>query len=249
MSGGVSRARDAGMPRGELLVELRGVTKDYRSLRPLRIQQLELHAGESLALLGFDQVTAEVLVDLITGATLPDAGDVIVFGQPTAAIRDGDAWLKSLDAFGLLSERAVLVEQFTAEQNLILPLSLDLEDVPSSMRSRVQSLGDEIGLTPDELSAPTGSLSPAARLRIRLGRALALEPRVLLAEHPNATLSADDTAAFAADLSRVIAARRLAALVITADSTFASAVAEQVLTLQAATGDLKASSGWRRWFS
>ena len=96
---------------------------------------------------------------------------------------------------------------------------------------------------------PVAQLPVPVQARIRVGRAIALDPKILLAEHPNAALSADDTPPFAADLSRIIAARRLAAIVITADRTFASAVAEQVLTLQPATGALKSSHGWRRWFS
>jgi predicted ABC-type transport system involved in lysophospholipase L1 biosynthesis ATPase subunit len=236
------------MPRGDLLVALRGISKDYRGLRPLRVGHLDLHAGQSLAVLGFDQVAAEVLVDLVTGATSPDRGEVIVFGEPTTAIRDDRAWLNLLDHFGLLSERAVLVDQFTAEQNLILPFTLDLEEVPDSVRAQVRQLGDEIGLSRQELASPTAGLSASARLRIRLGRALALRPQVLLAEHPNASLSADDTASFAADLSRIVSSRGLASLVMTADRTFASAVAEEVLTLQPATGELKRSAGWRRWF-
>jgi ABC-type lipoprotein export system ATPase subunit len=173
---------------------------------------------------------------------------VIVFGQPTSAIQDDRAWLTLLDSFGLLSERAVLVEQFTAEQNLILPYTLDLDDVPDELRVQVRQLAEEIGLRGAELTAAAGGLSASARLRIRLGRALALRPRVLLAEHPNASLSAHETASFAADLSRIVAGRRLASVVMTADSSFARAVAEEVLTLQPATGDLKRTSGWRRWF-
>lgn len=233
----------------ERILTVRGVSKNYRGLRPLRVQQLDVDAGAAIALVGFDQVTAEVLVDLITGATLPEAGEIVAFGKSTAAIRDGDDWLRTLDAFGLLSERAVLVEQFSAEQNLTLPLSLELDAVGDSLRRRVRALGEEIGLEPGELDMPVAQLSPLGRLRIRLGRALALDPGLLLAEHPNATLSADDTAVFAADLSRILARRRLAALVMTADRRFASAVAERVLTLQPGTGELTATSGWRRWFS
>jgi ABC-type sugar transport system ATPase subunit len=72
------------MADGELLVELTEVTKDYRGLRPLRIKHLELRAGETVALLGVDAVMSEVLVNLITGAQLPDSGDVTVFGRSTA---------------------------------------------------------------------------------------------------------------------------------------------------------------------
>lgn len=243
----MSATRAAG-PDRELLVALRDVTKDYRGLRPLRVARLELHAAQSLVLLGFDQVTAQVMVDLITGATVPDSGEVTVFGETTTAIPDDAAWLALLDRIGLVSERAVLVEQFSAEQNLLLPFTLDLESVSDVLRARVQQLGEEVGLTQRDMAAPAGGLPPLARLRIRLGRALATGPRVLLAEHPNAAVSGSDTAAFAADLSRIVASRKLAALVMTADSTFAAAVSEEVLTLQPSTGELKRASAWRRWF-
>jgi ABC-type transporter Mla maintaining outer membrane lipid asymmetry ATPase subunit MlaF len=236
------------MPPGDPLVELRDVIKDYRGLRPLRIRTLELRQGQSLAVLGLDHAMAEVLVNLITGAHLPDTGVVAVFGEPTTAITDADAWVRTLDRFGLVSDRAVLVEQLTVEQNLAMPLSLELEDLPIALRAQVRALADEVSLTSAELASPTGTLSPGARLRLRLGRALALNPQVLLAEHPNASLSPAEAPVFAADLARVSRARDLACLVLTADRTFASAVADEVLSFEAATGAFTAASGWRRWF-
>jgi ABC-type transporter Mla maintaining outer membrane lipid asymmetry ATPase subunit MlaF len=237
------------MPDPEVIVELRDVTKDYRALRPLRIRELEVREGQSLALIGFDLPMAEVFVNLVTGANLPDTGEVRVFGRPTASITSADEWVLALDRFGLISERSVLVDQFTAEQNLAMPLSLDITDISAALRTQVRELAEEIAISPQELHTPTGSLSPAARLRLRLGRALALAPRVLLAEHPNAVLPPDEAPAFAADFARVVNTRRLAAIVLTADRTFASAVADEVLTLEPATGALKAATGWRRWFS
>lgn len=234
------------MAADERLVELRGVSKDYRGLRPLRVASLQLREGESLVLLGFDQVTAELLVNLVTGAILPDAGEVIVMGRVTSSITHADDWVQTLDQFGLLSERAVVLDQLTAEQNLALPLSLELDQLPTEIRSRVGHLAHQVGLDDENLQKPLYALSPLMRLRVRLGRALALNPRVLLAEHPNATLPREDAATFAADLSRVAAARRLALLVMTADQGFARAVAGQVLTLQPATGELK-RGGWRSW--
>jgi putative ABC transport system ATP-binding protein len=236
------------MAADERLVELRAVSKDYRGLRPLRVSSLALHQGESLALLGFDQVTAEILVNLVTGAILPDAGEVIVMGRPTSSIDHANDWVETLDQFGLLSERAVLLDQLTAEQNLAVPLSLELDALPTEVRTRVNRLAHEVGLADADLQTPLSSLSAAKRLRVRLGRALALDPRVLLAEHPNASLSHAEVPSFAADLAQVAAARRLALLVLTADQAFARAVAGRVLTLQPATGELK-RAGWRSWFS
>ena len=234
---------------GSPLIHLRNVTKDYRALRPLRVRDLAIAESQALALLGFDAAMAEVLVSLITGAALPDSGEVLVEGNPTSDVTDSDTWMKLLERFGLLTERTVLVEQLTTEQNLAIPYTLDLESASDAVRQRIRALAVEVGLSPAELSAPVAVISALAKMRVRLGRALALEPRIVLAEHPNATLSADDTPVFAADFSRIISRRRVAALVFTADRAFAASVSDQVLTLQPATGELRRASGWRRWFS
>ena len=236
------------MSSNDVLLRLRGVSKDYRSLRPLRIAELDLPPGRSLALLGFDQTMAEVLVDLITGAILPDSGEIVAFGQHTSSIADPGSWLTTLDQFGLFTDRAVLVEQFTVEQNLALPLSITVEDMTPEIRARVAELASEIGLA-NELRRQAGVLEPALRARIRLGRALALAPRVLVAEHPNATLSAQEASALGTDMARIIETRGIASIVLTADQSFARAVSKEILVLEPATGALKPASSWRRWFS
>jgi ABC-type transporter Mla maintaining outer membrane lipid asymmetry ATPase subunit MlaF len=233
----------------DVVVQLRNVIKDYKSLRPLRVAALDLHQGQTLALCGFDQMTAEILVDLITAAIIPDSGEIVVFGTSTTAIGDRQAWLETLDQFGLLTERAVLVEQFTVEQNLAIPYSLSVEDMAADVRARVAALAEEIGFATSDLHKQSGVLPPIGRLRLRLGRALAMNPKVLLAEHPNATVPPEDAARFGADLKRIVAARGMAALVLTADEDFARTAADHVWVWQPATGTLKSSSGWRRWFS
>lgn len=237
------------MPEPEVLVRLRKVTKDYQSLRPLRVESLDLHEGQTLALGGFDRMTAEILVDLITAAIVPDTGEVRVFGQPTTGIADRDGWLQTLDQFGLLTERAVLVEQFTVEQNLAIPYSLSVADLSADLRARVAQLAQEIGFAASDLGKQSGILPPLGRLRLRLGRALAMEPKVLLAEHPGATLAPDEARSFGGDLKRIVKGRGMAALVLTADLEFAREVSDEVFVLEPATGTLKPSSGWRRWFS
>jgi ABC-type polar amino acid transport system ATPase subunit len=76
-----------------------------------------------------------------------------------------------------------------------------------------------------------------------------MDPKVLLAEHPNATLAPEEVQAFGENLKRIVKGRGIAALVLTADQAFARSAADDVLVLEPATGTLKSSSGWRRWFS
>ena len=231
-----------------LAIAVRDVQKEYRTLRPLRVRALDVAAGESVALLGFDGAAAEVLVNLITAATVPDSGEIRIFGRPTTTIADADTWLSSLDVFGVLSERAVVLDNMSVEQNLTMPLTLALHDVDTRVRARVESVAEEVGLSRADMAKPVGALSSSGRLRLRLGRALAPDPRIILSEHPNALLEAADVASFAADYARIVSTRGLASVVITADPGFAAAVASRVLTLQPATGELKPLSAWRKLF-
>jgi ABC-type lipoprotein export system ATPase subunit len=236
------------MAGSDPVVSLDGVERDYHSLRPLRIRHFSLQAAESVAILGLDQAAAEVLVNLITAATLPDSGRIRIFGNETSSIGDADSWMRALDDFGILSDRVVLLEEMTAEQNLTLPLSLELDAADEPIRARVRSIADEVGLGAAALGRAVASLPPLARLQVRLGKALAANPRVLLAEHPNATIPTDEAAGFARRLSEIISRRAIAALILTADRAFARAVAQRVLTHQPATGELTATGGWRGWF-
>jgi ABC-type lipoprotein export system ATPase subunit len=229
------------------VVQLRDVVKDYRSLRPLRIRHLELRRGESVALMGLDAAGAEVLVNLLTGGMAPDSGEVTVFGAPTATIADRDDWLRMIDRFGLVSDRSVLLDVLTVEQNLAIPFSLAVAQMSAALRADVRRLARDVGIRDEHLDQRLGDATPEVRLRTRLGRALALGPEVLLAEHPNATVDRETASRVAADLGRLAAERHMATLVMTADAAFAQAAAQRVLTLQPATGELRPlkRSRWR----
>lgn len=222
------------------------MSKDYRGLRPLRIAQLRVAAGDQVAMLGFDQVSAEVFVNLATGATLPDEGDVNLFGRPTRAIADSAEWLATVDRFGIVSERAVLLDALTVIQNLAMPFTLEIEPPPDAVRARAEALAHEVGLPEASWTRPVGDLDAAGRLRVRFGRAIALDPAVLLLEHASARLARDEVAALGAGIRAVAARRGIALVAATADEAFAPAVAARVLTLEAATGRLKEHR--RRWF-
>ena len=88
----------------------------------------------------------------------------------------------------------------------------------------MDAIADEVGLRREQLSKPVAALSLGGRLRLRLGRALAPDPRILLAEHPNALLEPADVGGFAADYARIVANRQLASVVLTAGSVPGGAV-------------------------
>ena len=227
------------------VLELLDLSKDYRGLRPLRIERLAIGAGESVAILGLDQTAAEVLVNLVTGATLPDRGEVKLFGRSTAAIADSADWLAVVDRFGIVTARAVLLDPLSVIQNLAVPFTLEIEPPPADISDRAAGLAREVGLAEAAWSRPVAELDETARARVRLARSLALDPAILLLEHPTAAMPRADVESFGKQVNAIAQSRGAALLTATADEAFARAAARRVLTLDAATGKLNER---RRWF-
>ena len=232
----------------DALLEIRDLSKDYQTLRPLRITDLTIRQGQVLAIAGIDLLGAEMLVHLVTGATLPDAGDVRLFGRNTREITDGHAWLKSLDGVGMISARGILVGAFSVLQNIALSLTLDVDPIDPRVVPEAGALAREVGIEAALLDAPAGGVAPDVQMRVHLARALALGPALLIAEHPSATLPRDAVAAFGADLGKVARGRGIALLAVTADDSLAKAIGGSRVELVAATGEVRALSRIRRLF-
>ena len=238
------------MSSDDVLVRLRGVSKDYRSLRPLRIAELDLPPGRSLALLGFDQMMAEVLrrsdhrrhpsgqrgsrrlrqADVVhrrSGRLADDARSVwSVHGSRRARRAVHGRTEPGASALG--RRRRHVARRARAAS-------------PSSRRRSV--LANDLRATGG--CARTG-LSARASVSVARLRSHAKGPRRRASE---CDALGEDASALATDMSRIVEARGIASIILTADQAFARAVAKEVLVLEPATGALKPASAWRRWFS
>ena len=230
----------------DAVIQVRGLRKNYGGLRPLRLSALSVMPGERVAIVGLDAPAAEVFVNMLTGAMLPDEGDVQVFGRATSAIVNADDWLSTLDRIGMVSARAILAEELTVAQGIAMAFTLSLDPIPDAVLADVRRLAREAGLSGD-LEQRIADATPLVKAQCRLARALAQQPSVLLLEHANALVPTGPER-FGRAIAALATARGLAVIALTADMAFARAVADRVLVLAAgATGDLKERSGWRRW--
>jgi len=226
------------------IVEIVGLEKQHQGLRPLRIARLALSAGDRYAVSGLDQAAAEAFIHLVTGALLPDAGDIRVDGRNTRDITTDTEWLTSLDRFGVVTERAVLLDALSTADNMALPITLAIDPMPDDVRVRVEGLAAEVGIGRDELAAKVATLSPASRVRVHLARALAVGPAVLLLEHPTARLDDEAAEALGRTLKQISAVRGLAWIALTEHERFARATGATRLKLRAATGELVKEGRW-----
>jgi ABC-type lipoprotein export system ATPase subunit len=172
-----------------------------------------------------------------------------VGGRSTRAIATDTEWLASLDRFGIVTERAVLLDTMTLAANLALPLTLEIDPVPPITLARVRGLAAEAGLDPSRLDAPVTALTSEERVRTHLARALASDPDILLLEHPTARLAAADSPRIGETLKEIARTRGLGWIALTEDERFARAAGGRRLRLQAATGVLAEDGLWRRLLS
>lgn len=219
-------------------LEFRDVVKDYRGLRPLRIAALTVEPRDRVAIAGLDVPAAETFINLATGAGLPDTGEVRVMGQPTSAITDGDNWLVSLDRFGIVSHRAVLLEESTVAQNIAMSYTLSIDPIPADVRVKVSAVARQVELSSADLDRPLAAAGAAARVRTHLARALALAPSILIFEHATLGVPREDVGALAASIVRATDGRELAVVALSDDDVLAKGLNGRRLRLDAATGKL-----------
>jgi ABC-type lipoprotein export system ATPase subunit len=228
-------------------IEMVGVSRRHAGPVPLRLRHLVVAAGDRRVIAGLDRGAAEMFVLLVTGAALPDEGTVRINGRDTREISTDTAWLASLDRFGIVTERAVLIDKLPIQANLALPLTLSIDPMTDLVRAHVERLADEVELARARLSAPAASLTASERLRLHLARALALDPGVLLLEHPTATLGeAPARAAFGETLRAVAERRGIGWVALSDDVEFAQRSGGERHRLMAETGEVGAEPLWRR---
>jgi len=179
------------------------------------VQSLAMQAGDRIAISGLDATAAEVFSTWSTGRSCRTRARSGSSARPRASSGARATGLASLDRFGIVSARAVLLEGSTMLQNLALPFSLEIDELPDHVTARVRGAAGEVGIGSDWLPRRAAEAPPEVRMRAHLARALAVEPAVLLMEHPTAALPRDTVAAFARDVRDVVARRGLTVLAVT----------------------------------
>jgi ABC-type methionine transport system ATPase subunit len=89
-----------------------------------------------------------------------------------------------------------------------------------------------------------GDATPSLRAKVRLARALALDPQVVVLEHPTATLPPDETKSYAAMLSEIWERRGLTLVALSMDEKLGKALGGRLLVWQPATGEFKERRSW-----
>jgi predicted ABC-type transport system involved in lysophospholipase L1 biosynthesis ATPase subunit len=166
----------------EVLVER--VSKSFGRISALREASLHVEPGEAVVITGRSGSGKSTLLALIGGLEQPDEGSVLIDGR--AIWREPHPARARREVVGFVFQRHLLLETLSAQTNVEVPL-LGAGMRRAERRRRALELLDEVGLA-DRAEHVPARLSGGERQRVAVARALANEPRLLLADEPTGAL-------------------------------------------------------------
>jgi lipoprotein-releasing system ATP-binding protein len=223
------------------LIALRNLTKEYvdgpRVVRVLTGLDLEIAAGERVAIVGESGVGKSTLLHILGTLDRPTSGEVWFDGEELATKSDHELAHFRNREVGFIFQFHHLLPDFTALENVMMP-ALIAGAGWDEARRRAGELLRRVGLT-DRVDHRPGELSGGEQQRVAVARALIQEPRVVLADEPTGNLdpaTAEGVQDLLIELNRE---RRLTLVVVTHSVTLASAMDR---TLRLAGGRIAADA-------
>jgi ABC-type lipoprotein export system ATPase subunit len=214
------------------VVRARGLRKEYGKqeglVRAIDGVDLDVAAGETLAVMGPSGCGKSTLLHLLGALDRPNAGEVWLAGRRIDKLSERALARLRRDGIGFVFQAFHLMEELNAVENVELPALLAGRSARSA-RQRASDLLDQVGLADRARHLPS-QLSGGQRQRVAIARALVGDPQVVLADEPTGNLDSEATM----DVLRLFESLHAAGqtlVVVTHDSRIA-ATADRMISMR-----------------
>ena len=211
------------------MLSVHGLTKRYDGPRPRTVFsgiELELAAGEYVAVMGESGSGKSTLLNLVAGLDRADSGSIRLDEVELTTLDDDALTVLRRGRMGFVFQAFHVLPYLSVGQNVGLPLSLlGVDDA----EHRVAAILDAVGLG-DRAASPPRELSGGELQRVAIARALVHGPRLVLADEPTGNLDADTAAQVLRLLREQVKANGAAGILVT-HSSIAAATADRTLHL------------------
>ncbi|MFA0557693.1 ABC transporter ATP-binding protein [Vibrio sp. 10N.222.55.A1] len=160
------------------------VSTNQEHLTILEHVDIDIHEGETVAIVGTSGAGKSTLMTLLAGLDVPTKGEISLLGQPLSQLDDEARAKIRSESVGFVFQSFLLIPSLSALQNVTLPCLLKGEDEDIE---RATALLESVGLK-DRLDHLPSQLSGGEQQRVALARAFMIKPKILFADEPTGNL-------------------------------------------------------------
>jgi phospholipid/cholesterol/gamma-HCH transport system ATP-binding protein len=196
----------------------------------LRDVDLDVHRGQTVAIIGESGCGKTVLLKAIIGLVRPTSGKIYFDGRDLMALSDREL-TQQRARFGFVFQNAALFDSLTVAQNVAFPLKQHKNLTECEIRDIVLYRLAQVGLPPSVLSKRPAELSGGMRKRVGLARALVMQPEIILFDEPTTGLDPIMSDVINELIIQTRERENVTSIVVTHDMRTAQKVADRVVML------------------
>ncbi len=217
------------MMTDDAMIQLRNVKVAFGSKVVLRELNLDVHRGETLAVIGPSGSGKSTVIKLLTGLLAPTAGSIEIEGQEVSRLAE-DQWDVLRQRMGVVFQYSALFDFLDVGGNIAFGLKRYFKLSDEQIRERVSELLDMVGMPGTQQMLPS-ELSGGMKKRVGLARALAMQPEMVFYDEPTSGLDPVMTMTISRLIRKTQQALGVTSLLVTHDMESAYYAADRIAML------------------